>query len=307
MFVSLALGILLLAASWWLAAPAQPGLRAAWLFVLSLPAGAVPMLLVMEFFGAGAGAQAAGLRRLLILLPAALLLAIPALLGTFHEPGSFWHDPLFVAVRSALYLLVWILLGRLLARPRSGAPRLALCRLGFLAYAVTATLAATDWIGGGQPGPDAASLGLLLITSQLVLAAAAARLLGAPPSPAMAVCGVAWGFVAFTRFLTTWSADMPGEIVYYLHRDGALGQGVGWLGCAVVAASLLALLPGPFQKISAFVAALVLVAHGADFLCMVTPLRGRFTIAVPDVFAIAGGAALAAGVITLRPASRQAP
>jgi hypothetical protein len=222
------------------------------------------------------------------------------------QPGG-WLTPLLFDMRSVIYLLVWACLAVLLRRPPNGAARGGLCVLGCMAYGVTATLAANDWIGSAEPGPDLASLGLLLITSQAVIAAAAARLLGAPPGPLMALLGLAWGFVDFTRFLTAWSADKPDEIVYYLHRETMFGQAVCWLGFLGVIFALITLIPGPLRKFSHTAAVLVLLAHAADMLWMVTPSsRQLFTLTPADILALLGVAALAAGLIAWRPAARQA-
>jgi len=288
-----------------------PALVSAWIFVLSVAAGAVPILLMLELDGEGMGAQARALRRLLCVWPLALLLTLPVLIyaGAFYRWGSMphpsaWLTPVFFDLRAAFYVAVWLGLAILVGRSPSP-PAAGLCRLGLVAYAVTVTLAANDWFGSAEAGPDVASLGLLFMTSQAVLAAAAARLAGAPQSPIMALAGLAWGCVAFTRFLTVWSADKPSEIVYYLHRDTALGVGVSIFSCAVVIFGLVACLPGPFRKVSALVAGLALLAHGGDVLWMVTPsARGGFTIQPVDAAAMLGAAALGAGLIARRPASR---
>jgi hypothetical protein len=304
--------IVVLAVLWIFSIPVLPSLLAAWLFVLSFPAGALALLFGLELAGHGRGPHAAALRRVLATLPLGLLLVLPALFGVgslYHwaqsPHPSGWLTPVFFDIRTLIYLVIWACLALLVRRPQEAAPRVAMCVLGLMAYTVTATLAANDWIGSAEPGPDIASLGLLLITSQGVIAAAAARLLGAPPSPLMALIGLAWGFVDFTRFLTTWSADKPDEIIYYQHRETVLGQGVSWFSFMVVVVSLIALLPGPFKKLSTATAMLALIAHAADMLWMVTPAdRGLFTFTLPDILAMLGVAALGAGLIVWRPAAR---
>jgi hypothetical protein len=292
--------------------PVLPSSLAAVLFVLSAPVGALPLLFALELAGHGDGPHADTLRRILLCLPLAFLLMVPVLFGVGslyrwaqapHPAG--WLTPVFFDMRSVIYLLVWACLAVLLRRTPAKAPRTALCVLGLLAYSLTATLAANDWIGSAEPGPDLASLGLLLITSQAVIAAAVARLLGAPPSPLMALLGLAWGFVDFTRFLTAWSADKPAEISYYLIRESGFGQAVCWFGFAVVVFSLMTLIPGPLKKFSGTAAVLVLLAHAADMLWIVTPAdRMRFTFTPPDILAMLSVAALAAGLILWRPAAR---
>jgi hypothetical protein len=297
---------------WALSIPVLPSILAAWLFALSAPAGALPLLFALELAGHGNGPHAAALRRILAILQLGLLLMLPVLFGIGrlypwaqepHQTG--WLNPVFFDIRSMIYLLVWACLAALLRRPPNDAPRMALCVLGLMAYCVTATLAANDWIGSAEPGPDLASLGPLLITSQTVIAAAAAHLLGAPPSPLMALLGLAWGFMNFTRFLTAWSADKPHEIVYYLHRESVFGQAVCWFGFAVVVVSLLTLIPGPLKKFTGLAAVLVLSAHAADMLWMVTPAdRLQFTFSPPDALAMLGVAALSTGLVVWRPAAR---
>jgi hypothetical protein len=304
--------IVAIAVLWALSFPALPSILAAWLFALSAPAGALPLRFALELAGQGRGPRAAALRRILAILPLGLLLMLPVLFGVrslYHwaqEPHQTgWLNPIFFDIRSIIYVLVWACLAALVRRPPNAAPRRALCILGLMAYSVTATLAANDWIGSAEPGPDLASLGLLLITGQAVIAAAAARLLGAPPSPLMALLGLAWGFLDFTRFLTVWSADKPDEIVYYLHRESVFGQAVAWLSVAVVVFSLITLIPGPLKKFSGTAAVLVLLAHAADMLWMVTPAdRLDFTVTPPDLLAMLGVAAVSAGLMAWRPAAR---
>jgi hypothetical protein len=276
--------------------------------MLCVPAGGLPILFVLELAGVGAGPHALFMRRILAAWPLALLPALPvlfgvrALYGWAHDPHtSAWLTPLFFDARSVIYILAWCLLAVAIRRPPAAAPRRALCVFGLIATTIISTLAANDWIGSAEPGPDLASLGLLFIASQAVIAEAAARCVGAPPSPVMALAGLCWGFVAFTRFLTAWSADKPSEIVYYQHRQTLAGQGVSWLGFAVVVFSLMTLLPGRIAKLSGLAALLVLVAHAADFLWMVTPAsRGQFTVSLPDIVGMLGAAALAAGLIALQ-------
>jgi len=127
---------------------------------------------------------------------------------------------------------------------------------------------------------------------------------GAPPSLLMPLLGLAWGFIDFIRFLTVWSANKPLEITYYQHRQSSLGQAILWLDLAVIVISLLTLLPGRLRRFSLLAAALVLLAHGADMLWMVTPAtRNTFAITWPDIASMLAVTALAAGLIALRPTS----
>ncbi len=289
-----------------------PSCQAAWLFLVCLAAGALPILLALELAGPSIGPQAQAMRRILSLMPLALLLTViflaspSSLWGGLAPHKTPWQSTIFFDIRAVLYLLIWSLLAFLLYRPPSHKPRFALSVLGLITYTITATLAANDWIGALEPGPDLASIGLLFIATQATLAAAAGRLLGGPPSPLMALLGLAWGFIAFTRFLTVWSADKPLEITYYLHRQSIPGQAIVWLDLAAILISLLTLLPGRIKQLSFLAAALVLLAHAADLLWMVTPAaRKTFTITVPDIVAMLAVTALAAGLIALRPASGQ--
>jgi hypothetical protein len=290
-----------------------PSCLAAWLFCLGPPIGALPALMALEMAGVGGGQTATALRRLLIVLPLALLLSAPVLLGLHVLYGwanvahnTTWLTPAFFDARTAFYIACWAVLAFMLRRPPQHGPRFALCATGLIATTSLATLAANDWIGSVDPGPDQASLGILFLSGQSVIALAASRFFGAPPSPLMPIAGLVWGFLAFTRYLTVWSADKPHEILWYAHRQTPMGQAVSWFSCGAVILSMVTIFPGRIRQVSGAAAGLALIAHAADLLWIVTPgQRGSFMLTLPDGLAMLAIASLAAGLIALVPSQGQ--
>ena len=281
---------------------------AAWLVFLSLPVGALPLVLGSELAGQGGSAQNGFLRWLLVLMPAAAVLGVPVLLSTHaiypwaaHPPPGFagaWFRPAGFAARGVIYLGVWTWLCLSVLRPPEQRPRVGLCGFGLLLHLLVGTLAATDWVASLSPGLNAAGFGLLLMSVQSGIALSAGLLLVRPgPRGApilLALAAALWAFLHVVQYLVIWSADKPVEIVWYLHRSNALGVAAVWLGVAGFAASLALLGTGGGRRFVAAAAVLLLVAHIFEVFWLVTPsLRGSFTISIPDIAVLAGLAGLA--------------
>ena len=284
---------------------------AAWLVFLSLPVGALPLVLGSELAGQGGSAQNGFLRWMLVLMPAAAVLGLPVLLATHalypwaaqavppaHGLAGAWFRPVWFAVRGVIYLGGWTWLCLAALRPPEGPPRAGLCGFGLVLHVVLGTLAASDWVASLSPGLNSAVFGLLLMSVQAGVALSAGLLLarltprGAPVLLVLAA-GV-WAFLHMIQFLVVWSADKPAEIVWYLHRENALGAAAVWLGVAGLAASLALLGLGPVRRFVLATAALLLAAHVVEIFWLVTPsLRGTFTISFIDIAVLAGLAALA--------------
>ena len=116
----------------------MPSYLAGWLFCLSLPAGALPLLMLLELLGLQDRPLAATLRRILPLQPAVALAALPVLLrqhALYHRPGlsdglARWMAPAPFAGRMILILLTWTALCLVfMRRPRRA--RGTLAGLGF--------------------------------------------------------------------------------------------------------------------------------------------------------------------------------
>lgn len=305
----------------------MPSYLAAWLFWLAIPVGALPLVMGLEFAGAGLTPLAAALRPLLLLMPVAAVFVIPVLVmigplypwdGTpQHALAASWYTVAWFIVRTILYLLVWTVLALAFARlppARAGGGRRRLAGIGLGLHLVIGSLAATDWAMSLDLGLGSSCFGLLLIAAQCSLALAAALLL----SPArrdpfllpqfawltLVILG-AWVFLHFTQFLVVWSADLPKEIVWYQRRDGGLGAAAEWLGFVTMALALILLLPRNLASRSGIVAALaalILLTHLFEMLWLVTPnFRGAFTISFADVLAMTGvGGFVVAALLAFR-------
>ena len=205
---------------------------------------------------------------------------------------------MWFGLRGLVYLAIWTGLCLSALRPPEGRARGLLCSFGLVAHVVIGTLAAADWVASLSSGLNAAGFGLLLLTAQSGIALSAALLLvrQAPRrAPVLLVLAAGpWAFLHVIQYLVIWSADKPAEIVWYLHRENALGVFAVWLGVAGFAASLVLLRTGPVRRFITATAALLLVAHVVEIFWLVTPsLRGSFTISLLDIAVFAGLAGLA--------------
>ena len=322
-----ALGIGGLASAGWLvialaSADAMPSYLAAWLFWLAAPMGALAIVMALELFGGDAGPLAATLRRSLPLLPVGAVFAIPVLLSTaplFRRadlPRALpegWMAPGVFIGRAVLILAVLSVLALLFSRAPRGAPRRGLAAVGLMLHVSLVSLAAIDWVLSLQPGLASSAIGVLLITSQAGIAACLAAFVGAvatcktdtaPGGVMLAVLLAVWAAVHFIQFLVVWSANLPDEVVWYLDRLPGLGGGVIWFAVAasVIALALLATAAGRIPAVLASVAAMLLLAHLAETLWLVTPaFRGRFTVTVADALAVLGIGGLVVGLLLLLP------
>ena len=288
--------------------PVMGAYLAAWLVFLSLPVGALPLVLGSELAGYGGSAQNGFLRWMLVLMPAAALLGLPVLLSTHslypwaaHRIPGFagsWFTPVWFAIRGAIYLAIWTLLCLSAMRPPEERSRSALCGVGLILHVTVGTLAAADWVASLSPGLNAAGFGLLLMTIQCGIALSAGLLLaGMMPTRApilLVLAAGVWAFLHVIQYLVIWSADKPAEIVWYLHRGNSLGVAAVWLGVAGFSASLALLGMGAVRRFVTATAGLLLLAHVVEIFWLVTPsLRGVFTISFADILVFAGLAGLA--------------
>ena len=206
-------------------------------------------------------------------------------------------------MRGALYLAGWTWLCLAAFRPPEGAPRVGLCTGGLALHAAIATLAATDWVASLAPGLHAAGFGLLLMTAQIGIALSAGLLL-ASVKPARAallllLASGCWALLHTIQYLVVWSADKPGEIVWYIDRGNTLGVAAVWLGVAGLAACLALQGTGPARGMLAVASGLVLAVHVVEMFWLVTPsLRQAFTVSPADLLALAGLAG--AAVVSIR-------
>ncbi|GJD81575.1 hypothetical protein NBEOAGPD_4828 [Methylobacterium gregans] len=323
-----ALALAVLAAGWREAAGAY---LAAWLVLLGLAAGALPVAVALERFGLsahdrGEGEIALSLRRLLGLMPAAAILGLPLLAAApllypwADAPpdtplGRLWFTLPGFCLRVVAYLGLWVWLA---ARFRDAplGPRDGRTAAGVGLHAVVGTLAVTDLVGSLDPRLGSSLEGLLVLTAWSGLAFAAA-ILRAPEEPApvgrgraaagrdrlvpLAVLLALWAYLHFVQFLIVWSANLPDEVRWYFARGGWAGRGLALMaGAAVLAAALATLRPG--RPTTRVLAGLVVVLHAVEMFWLVTPaLRDRFTLTAGDLLAALGILCLATA---LRPLAR---
>lgn len=167
-----------------------------------------------------------------------------------QSKAAYLNRPFFL-LRALCYFVVWLGLAYLLnhwsqSQDQTGEPRLAvqlrrLSAAGMILYVLTATFAAYDWLMSLEPEWFSSIYGLLFIAGQAIAALAVAiiglRVLAkcnfveSDWRPAFNDLGnlllgfvMIWAYFSYSQFLIIWSANLPEEALWYLHRS----QG-GWL------------------------------------------------------------------------------
>lgn len=273
----------------------------AWLAFLGLSLGAMANLMLHNLTG---GPWGAAVRPPLLaatrLVPLAALLGVPVLLGMRHLypiGESAWFGPVFFAVRSVLYLLLWSVLSSFVERK-------SLSAVGLILYVFTVSLAAVDWIASLVPEWYSSGFGLLVATGQMLgamaLAVAFAGLRGRAGPQQLHDLGnlllmyvMGWAYLAYTQFLIIWAEDLPHEIAWYVPR---MQTGWRWLGVFLIAfqfalpfAILLSRSAKRSPVLLGSVALAMLAVHVADVYWLVAPsVRPQgFSIAWGDPLALA--------------------
>ena len=182
-----------------------------------------------------------GLRRLYPWTDAAAVAADHIL----QEKELYLNAPFFLA-RAALYFAIWVALAFFLTswsaqQDRTGDPALArkmraASAIGIVVYAFTMTFAAIDWGMSLDPHWFSTMYGFLYIIGQalmgLAVAIVAARRLSreAPMDGVFNVghwhdfgkllfaFSMVWTYLSFSQFIIIWSANLPEEIPWYMHR-----------------------------------------------------------------------------------------
>lgn len=292
----------------------------AWLVLISLPLGALPLLMGLEFAGGGETSLTAPLRLVLASLPLLSLLIAPVLLELKHVyiwaestgPHGLvarWFTPGFFSLRGVVYLVIWNVLGLFFLRPARPSPRhRALAGFGLLLHLVVGTLAAFDWFMSLDEAFVSSCYGVLVIAAQCAFALTAAALIALfldrrADLDRTAVLGllVAAGIAAFAQFaeyLVIWSANLPKEIAWYQTRaHDALGLVFAVGAPILLAIAVVLLLPERLgRRPAGLLVALgaLLVVELADLVLLASP-RDSFTVTVVmmDLVVIIGMAGLA--------------
>jgi hypothetical protein len=248
---------------------------AAYQFYLGIGLGSLVLVMLYHLTGGAWGylirnLVEAGMRT----LPLLAVLSIPVAVGVeFLYPGSrpeaaedkdlqhkafYLSVPFFIA-RAVFYFVVWLILAYLLDRwsreqERAGGPDIdrrfrLLSAPGLVAYGLTITFAAVDWIMALQPQWYSTIFSVLLAVGQILSALAFGIVVLAllRHRPALAeVTGpdtlndlgnllltfvILWTYMAFAQFMLIWVGNLPEEIVWYLPRTR---DGWQWVALAIV-------------------------------------------------------------------------
>jgi hypothetical protein len=271
---------------------------AAWWFAVGTLMGGLANVWLHNLTG---GAWGEAIRGQLLararLVPLACLLFIPLLAGTgtlypwaAHEAAGMarWHqgftDPHFKDLwlarpfftgRALAYLATWAALSWLARRPGLERSR-GMAAAGLLAYVLTVSLAAVDWIMSLQPEWYSSVFGWLAATGQMLAGLAlaivmqgrvAARKVLPDLGNLLLMYVLAWGYLAYVQFLIIWAENLPHEIGWYLRRATPGWSAVAWvLLAAHFAAPLLILLSRRAKQAPAMLAALAWALLGAHLL-----------------------------------------
>ncbi len=302
---------------------------AAWLVLVSLPLGALPVLMGLEVAGLAAIEIAGALRLLLASLPVLALLIAPVLLDlpaiypwpaavaapTVTALARHWFTPGFFSLRAVGYLVVWIALSLFFVRPAPPGAHRAVARFGLLLHLVIGTLAGYDWFMSLDTGFVCSAYGILVISAQCAFAITAASLIGLGTGRrasldrrvvlALLVIVAVAVFVQFAVYLVVWSANLPKEIAWYQTRGGdALGPAFAVAAPIILVVAFLVLLPdwlARFRGVLRAALAALFVVELADLLLLASPgdgFRGAVVLLeIAIVIVLAGPAALCALVV----------
>ena len=254
-----------------------------------------------------------------------------------RQKTAYLNVPFFL-VRAALYFAIWIGLAFFLTtwstdQDRTGDPALkarmrALSAVGIVLYAFSMTFAAFDWGMSLDPHWFSTMYGFLFIIGQVLMGLAVAILTAkrlSAEAPLSSVFNVGhwhdfgkllfafsmvWAYLSFSQFLIIWSANLPEEIPWYLHRTSHgwqfLAVGLIVVHFIVPFAVLLSRRTKRNATILARMAAWMVLARFADLFFLIAPefYRNGLTIHWMDVAAMIGVGGLWMALFTANVKSR---
>jgi hypothetical protein len=245
----------------------------AFLVCLGLALGSLTLLMLHRLTGGDWGVRigplaASGTRT----IPLLAILFIPVCLGMqelypWARAGERLHNdlvmhrsaylnPEFFIVRAGLYFVIWMVLGRLVTRPRPTSA--GLNAAGLILYLFTMTHAGIDWVMSRDTDFYSTAFGFILTVGQTLSALAFAVLLvpGMPPprvkkkeGPAhrppllndlgnlLLTLVILWAYVSFMQLLVIWMGNSKEDNSWYLERGlGGGGDSFAWrmVGLALV-------------------------------------------------------------------------
>ena len=280
----------------------------AFLFFTGLSVGSLALAMVHVLTG---GAWGFYIRPYLLAaaraLPLQAVMALPLLIGVrvlypwaspellardaILRAQSWYLDPYFFIGRTIVYFAVWLAL--LAAFERGiGNPRLLprVAAPGLIVYALTATLAAVDWVMSLLPHWHSTVFGMTIATGWMLAAAALATLCAMAAARSndtqlprlshdlgnlLLMFVLVWSYLAFMQYLTVWIADLPAETVWYIPRTLTTWRLLAWFliafHFAVPFTVLLSRRAKRRRTWLAWIAALLLIANLVDALWLVAP------------------------------------
>jgi hypothetical protein len=226
-----------------------PAWLAAFSYWLSLPLGALALLLIRNLTGGEWYAVAhAPLAAAAALMPLFILAFLPILVG-LHDlypwtqlrpenlPNHWYLNLHFFGIRAALYFLVWNFFALWqLRRVTDGRRSPLLSAFGLILLGVSVTWAAIDWIMSIEPDWFSSVFGMMIGSGEFVLALAFAlvvivafrsaegsaddafqRHLANLATILLAV-DIFWAYTSFSQWLIIWEENITSEIPWYLER-----------------------------------------------------------------------------------------
>lgn len=281
---------------------------ASWLFVLGVVLGSMTLMMIHALTGGDWGVRLgdeclAGAR----LYPYVAIAVIPLLVGMhvlfpwlrsdvpmddpYLDAQRWYLNVPGLIVRTIVLFAIWAWMAYGVIRHDRERPANArLAGPALIVMLLSVTLAAVDWVMSLVPRWHSTDIGLLLFTSQLLIAFALAVLMhlsregdaDTPPprllrdfGNLMLVMVLGWAYVSFIDYLTSWIADLPAETAWYAPR---LLTGWWWLGVTIACLGLgipfFALLMGKVKasrRALGVIAVISLFAQWLNLIWLVLP------------------------------------
>lgn len=177
------------------------------------------------------------------------------LISLMRGKEPYLNVPFFLG-RAVFYLAVWVGLSLVLTRltdlynqrhdPLTRRRMRTISGPGLALYGLTVTFAAVDWIMSLEPEWFSSIFGVVLAVSQLLpaLAFAIVVLIWLAQRPAVAEAmreetwgdlgnlllafTMLWAYIGFSQYFLIWSANLPEENVWYLHRTAGAWEWIAW-------------------------------------------------------------------------------
>jgi len=237
----------------WIGAAAWRGWLAAAFILISLPVGALGLIMSMRLIpGEWAREAAPFLESQAALAPLGAAAMLPVLIALpvvyrwvgVHQATAFraaWLTPAaYIAVTVCWIAIVFVLALSLIGKP--GAPRAVSC-VGLILFLTVGTFADTDWVQSLDPDFNSSGFPLYLICLQIMTALATAivfALAGRAPLKRPGILGgvllmllLMWAYFAFMPYFINWSANTPASAVWYLRRGQGVWSALAWLTAAL--------------------------------------------------------------------------